>query len=281
MLKMNKITCMKIAGYASQGKNQKIIDLLCLLDLTDKRGTWGYFAKKFLPFLKDTNTKAPFSMFAKGNSKLPFYAFSNLPIVNCPGKGECAKWCYSLKAWRYPAAFFRQVQNTILVNERSSQLSEAFKSIPNNSDVRLYVDGDINSLSTMIFWFDLMNKRKDLKVYGYSKSWKLFVDYYEMGGKFPNNYSLNLSSGSRYENNKDIVDVMNNLPITRGHFIAVNAGKKPSLKKVRESALAQGIKNVFVCPGKCSSCLNIRGKNIHACGSKSIMNNVNVVIGVH
>jgi hypothetical protein len=173
------------------------------------------------------------------------------------------------------------VQNTLLVKNRSAQIVEAWNKLPENADVRLYVDGDMDSLNTMIFWFNLMNKRQDLKVYGYSKSWALFVKYNAMGGKFPKNYALNLSSGSKYENRQDIVEVMNSLPITRGHFIAVNAGKKPSLKKVRESALAQGIKNVFVCPGKCSSCLNIRGKNIHACGSKSIMNNVNVVIGVH
>jgi hypothetical protein len=273
---------MKIARLASQGNTEKIVEILETLDLTDKRGTWGYFANKFIPWLKDTSSKPHFTIFAKGNSKLPFYAFSNLPIVNCPGAGSCAKWCYSLKAWRYPSAFFRQIQNTILVKNRSSHLTEAFNSIPNNSDVRLYVDGDFDSTNTMIFWFNLMNKRTDLKVYGYSKSWKLFVDYYENGGKFPNNYTLNLSSGSKYENRQDIVEVMNSLPITRGKFIAVDAGKKPSLKKVRESALAKGIKNVFVCPGKCGECLKTKkSKNTHACGALDLFKNVNIVIGVH
>jgi hypothetical protein len=273
---------MKIAGYAAKGKTEKIIEVLSQLDLTDKRGTWGYFANKFIPFLKDTTSTAPFTIFAKGNSKLPFYSFSNLPIVNCPGRGECEKWCYSLKAWRYPAAFFRQVQNTILVRERSQTIVESWNKIPNNVDVRLYVDGDFDSLTTMVFWFNLMNKRNDLKVYGYSKSWKLFVTYYEMGAKFPNNYSLNLSSGSRYENNKDIVDVMNILPITRGNFIAVNAGRKPTPKEVRSQAVLQGIKNIFVCPGKCGECVKTKkSKNTHACGALDLFKNVNVVIGVH
>jgi hypothetical protein len=81
---------MKIARYASQGKTDKIIAELQKLDLNDKRGTWGYFANKFVSWLEDMDSKAPFTIMIKGNSKLPFYAFSNLPIVNCPGAGECA-----------------------------------------------------------------------------------------------------------------------------------------------------------------------------------------------
>src|SRR5262249_38268511 len=43
-------------------------------------------------------------VFSKGNAKLPFWAFSALPIVTCPGAGECARWCYSLTSWRTPGA---------------------------------------------------------------------------------------------------------------------------------------------------------------------------------
>lgn len=57
--------------------------------------------------------RTPFKVFKlKGNTKLPFATFSTLPIVTCPGAGECADWCYSFTAWRYPAAFARQLQNT-------------------------------------------------------------------------------------------------------------------------------------------------------------------------
>jgi hypothetical protein len=273
---------LKLAGAADRNDTAKLIKILSQFNLEDRPRTWGAEAKTLINWLKDTTQSTPYSIFVKGNSKLPFYAFSNLPLVNCPGKGSCAKWCYSLKAWRTPGGLFRQIQNTILVRERSKLLSDAFKAIPNNSDVRLYVDGDIDSLSTMIFWFDLLNKRQDLKVYGYSKSWKLFVQYYEMGGKFPTNYSLNLSSGSKYENRQDIVDVMNSLPITRGQFIAVNAGKKPTSKQVRIQAIKQGIKNVFVCPGKCGECLSTKkSKNTHACGALDLFKNVNIVIGTH
>ena len=54
-----------------------------------------------------------FKIFTKGNGKLPFYSFSSLPGVTCPGAGDCLKFCYSFRSWRYPAAFFRQIQNTI------------------------------------------------------------------------------------------------------------------------------------------------------------------------
>jgi hypothetical protein len=61
--------------------------------------------------------KPVFTVFAKdGNSKLPFLAFSSLPGENhCPGAGECLKFCYSFRAWRYPAAFCRQAQNSVLM----------------------------------------------------------------------------------------------------------------------------------------------------------------------
>lgn len=60
---------------------------------------------------------------AKGNGKLPFVAYSELPMATCPGAGDCAVyskrsskdsgWCYSFKAWRYPDAFARQFLNTL------------------------------------------------------------------------------------------------------------------------------------------------------------------------
>lgn len=57
---------------------------------------------------------------AKGNGKLPFMSYSELPMATCPGAGDCAVysqqtagWCYSFKAWRYPDAFARQFLNTL------------------------------------------------------------------------------------------------------------------------------------------------------------------------
>lgn len=66
---------------------------------------------------------------AKGNKKLPFAAYSELPMATCLGAGACGVpfyprarehkkangggWCYSFKAWRYPNAFLRQALNTL------------------------------------------------------------------------------------------------------------------------------------------------------------------------
>jgi hypothetical protein len=56
----------------------------------------------------------------KGNKKLPFAAYSELPMATCQGAGKCAVYfgghrgyCYSFKAWRYPGAYARQFLNTL------------------------------------------------------------------------------------------------------------------------------------------------------------------------
>ena len=79
-----------------------------------KKGTNEYFLMRFYWWLKD-GEKLPFSVFTVGNMKLPFLNFSTLPAVTCSGAGSCLNWCYSFKAWRYPSAFFRQCQNTLLM----------------------------------------------------------------------------------------------------------------------------------------------------------------------
>ena len=275
---MNRKACLQIARWVDKGEYQKIVDFLVELPERNKRGTWGYYSNKLIPFLEDPDIPAPFSIFREGNSKLPFFSFSNLPLINCPGKGECAKWCYSLKAWRYPSAFFRQIQNTILVRRQSWQLMEAWENIPHGRDVRLYVDGDFESLETMEFWFDLLTERPDLKVYGYSKSWELFLEF-DKNHEIPENYVLNLSSGSKYKTGP-IRAAMMNLKNVRGEFVAVEAGKKPDAKTVRQAAKAFGMKKVFVCPGKCGSCLKVKGKNVHACGSQ-LLKDTTIVIGTH
>lgn len=304
---MDKKACMKIAATTARCDIERLKDILenYLLDydanqltfdldysalesvmgLTDEeRSTWQFYTVKFLEWLNDIdNAKVPFTIFAKGNSKLPFYSFSNLPIVNCPGAGECAKWCYSLKAWRYPAAFFRQVQNTLLVKLQHSALKAAWDKLPTDVDIRLYVDGDFDSMATLEYWFNRMNDRKDLRVYGYSKSWILFLNHEKSGGEFPTNYTLNLSSGSKYK--QDIRDEMEKLPIVRGNFTAfdipADIRAKYESMMVREVAKKNGVKRTFVCPGQCGKCMLVKGKNVHACGSKDLMKGVNVVIATH
>lgn len=79
---------------------------------------------------------------ADGNSKLPFIAYSELPMATCPGAGACGVqmkdaqtgavvgWCYSFKAWRYPDAFARQFLNSL-----ANYSDREFCILRNNGDV--------------------------------------------------------------------------------------------------------------------------------------------------
>ena len=242
---------------------------------TKSKKTWQHESKLMIKWLNG-HRDTPYVIFSKGNSKLPFYSFSTLPLVTCPGMGECASFCYSLKAWRCPQPFFRQLQNTVLIKEQSEKIVDSFLSLPYHTTVRLYVDGDFDSLETMDFWFSLMKQRPDLNVYGYSKSWELFLNYDK---EFPTNYVLNLSSGSKYD--EDTKSRVAELPIVRGEFVALEGISKKSswaeqAKQLREKAKKDlGYNKVFVCPGKCSSCTGAG----HACGIKHMT--VPVVIATH
>ena len=284
-------TCLRLASLASLGKLSELEASLCAMFPAGeyKRGSWGFHAQKMIAFLRDG--VPAFTIFTKGNSKLPFVSFSVLPLVSCPGAGDCKRWCYSLKAWRYPAAFFRQLQNLILLlSEKGREtLTLAFLAIQRDATVRLYVDGDIHNLECLAFWFGLCNARPDLSVYGYSKSWGIFLRW---TGAFPLNYTLNLSSGSVH--NALVRAQVAKLPIVRGEFIAVNAavdapkrdkktGEPSDLnawnayrRSVMEAAKAAGHAKVFVCPGLCGHCVN--GK--HACGNRAF-DGVTIAIGVH
>lgn len=239
------------------------------------KGSWGFYADRFRVWLdNDMRTKLPHTVFARGNSKLPFFAFSTLPFFTCPGMGNCEKWCYSVKAWRYPAAFFRQLQNTLLVWFQLETLAASFQALPYGVTVRLYVDGDIDSARTLAFWFRMLISRPDVKAYGYSKSWDLFLAH--RGKTFPANYILNISSGSRYDGDAAKRAAMLALPITRGAFEAVQ-----NAVDVRADFKANG-KRVFICPGKCGTCITktTADPTTHACGSRRFQN-VTVLIDIH
>ena len=189
----------------------------------------------------------------------------------------------------HPEAYFRQLQNTILVMRQSEHIVDAFHRLPVNGDLRLYVDGDIDSGNggTLEFWNRLLLTRPDLNAYGYSKSWQIFQEY--TGPQAPN-YKLNLSSGSIY--GEAMKQRMLQLQVTRGEFIAVSAmgtnqhrdmpEEKRSMPwqewvaQIKTQAKAQGHSKVFVCPGNCETCT----PNGHACGSERFQD-VTVAIGVH
>jgi len=290
---MKRKDCLKFVANVNKVNAIKSLLRLCVAaGDKDRRGTWAYFAAKFLDWLENgMQGKTPFSVFVKGNGKLPFYAFSSLAYADCPGKGACARYCYSLKAWRYPAAFFRQVQNSLLMRYSWQTIASEWAKLPKNRTVRLFVDGDFYDVETVKRFMLLIKARPDLTVYGYTKSWKEFIELNATGFEWPQNYIVNQSNGSKWEKT-GIGNAFKSLPIVRGRFDAVqvaqhfidskayqdkaNPGSDLYRKAVREK-LKAAHKKVFACPGKCGNCLP-NGR--HACGSKQFAG-VTIGIGIH
>tara|TARA_R100000808_G_scaffold24806_1_gene58446 strand:- start:355 stop:1194 length:840 start_codon:yes stop_codon:yes gene_type:complete len=240
-----------------------------------KKGSNEYFIIKFLSWLNKDTKKLPFNIFKIGNSKLPFLNFSTLPLVTCPGADECKIYCYSLKAWRYPAAFLSQVQNTLLLNNFNIIEEELKKLIYNKNtklgklekiDFRLYVDGDFNNITILKNWMELLKKHNKIKAYGYSKSLNLFLQLLDQKYKFPENYALNLSNGGTFDSLKPFLI---NQHFVRGNFTAVKASKNNIRSKFKNK--------VFICPGLCGSCTNLG----HACGNLDKFKNIEIVIPIH
>jgi len=241
-----------------------------------------------------TAENAPYELFAKnGNKKLNFYAWSTLPVITCPGAGACAQWCYSFKAWRYPSALCRQIFNTMLLKLRPDVIKQAFLAIPTGKTIRLYVDGDIDSQERLSFWMGLCMARPDIDIYGYSKSWKLFIDYAAEGGVFADNYVINLSSGSKYgaqfaEKLAHLV-TENGLPLVRGIFAAVKIDMTGITKgekryenplyhqRVRDAIQRDYGKKGYSCGGNC----NEGGCKIkQQCGNRKAQGLI-IAIGIH
>jgi hypothetical protein len=194
-----------------------------------------------------------------GNVKLPFAAYSEFPVVTCPGAGGvaakfgqlsgaalgaanasdgvdvrgCASFCYSLKALRNPTVCYRlycltlgmstdPVRHTGIVVERMLRLNKRKRV----KILRLFVDGDFRSAECIESWMNAVKRlgEKDITVYGYSKSWPEFLKIHERYGAawWPTNYVLNLSSGSRYFKDPAWITRMKAIPVSRGEFIAVD-----------------------------------------------------------
>lgn len=225
-----------------------------------------------------------FSIFALGgNSKLPFVSFSTLPGVTCPGAGDCITFCYSYRAWRYPAAFSRMAQNAYLLRFAPNVIADAFSLIaanrPNGFDFRLYVDGDFSGGGDVAFWMQLLHDTPNARAYGYSKSFAALLGY-NVIGTWPTNYQLNISGG--HNASTAMVDYVKALPITRGEFVAVSIGKK--VKSTDHGTVATNAAlraafpdtKIFPCPGTCGTCT---GKG-HACGMATLKG-IKIAIAMH
>jgi hypothetical protein len=277
---MKREQAKQITKAVSEKDYNKVISLIDIALASGEEGpSWIRDLTKIKEFIQDG--KPRFSIFAKdGNGKLPFLAFSSIPGEGfCGGAGECLNFCYSFRAWRYPAAFCRQVQNSILLQSKTGQASiltalDKFKT--DSIDFRLYVDGDFTGIEDIEFWFSALIARPWLKTYGYSKSWQSLLDY---SGEYPENYQLNLSSGSIYGD--DIKARVSQLPITRGEFIAVSVGHKVKSSdhgnRDHQKLLREVYgKKAFTCPGLCGDCT----KKGHACGSERFKG-LDIIIAVH
>jgi len=271
-----------IAIAAQNGTREEIITLiddLIEFKTQERKPAWIREMGKLRDFIAG-NASAPWPIFKlNGNGKLPFAAFSSLPGVTCPGAGDCIEWCYSFRAWRYPAAFCRMAQNAWLMRVNPDAIVEAFNAIPSHiKTMRLYVDGDFASVADVSFWMELIRARPSLDVYGYSKSFWELLAYHRDWPYWPKNYLLNLSGG--HAHSADIVEKMKALPITRGTFDAVSIGRKVKAKDHGTPATNKAIRakagKVFPCPGKCGSCTP-KG---HACGSERFRG-VPIAIAVH
>lgn len=272
----------KIAQSIQTGTNDEIIALIDeLIDFKTLEGkpAWIREMGKLRDFIAG-RVSAPWPIFKNdGNGKLPFAAFSSLPGVTCPGAGDCLDWCYSFKAWRYPAAFARMAQNAWLMIHNPGAIVEAFHAIPHDiQTMRLYVDGDFASAADVTFWMELIRTRPSLDVYGYSKSFRELLAYQRDWPYWPKNYLLNLSGGHSHA--IETIEQMKSLPITRGTFDAVSIGRKVKSSdhgtRDTNKAIRAKAGKVFPCPGKCGSCTP-KG---HACGSDRFRG-IPIVIAVH
>jgi len=257
--------------------------------------------------VKGKKQELPFGLkwgvLAKGNAKLSFVAYSELPMATCPGAGACRVdleaydenpkgsrgWCYSFGAFRQPAAVGRMFLNTLanycdreaaIVSATydfklvggdehdlaiyKARVNAAVKGLKHRSwmdyvknlalnmtakkratgarvFMRLFVDGDINTEDNILAWMDATRRigpagadiasgHGHIDVYGYTKCWQQFVNVDRIIGEYggwPVNYVVNLSSGSVYASGKyqTIRTAMENLPISRGYFEAVDLKK--------------------------------------------------------
>lgn len=242
------------------------------------RGTFkpgSYTSEELVVSLWEDVVKS--ALATEGNAKLPFAAYSEMPVVTCPGAGGvaygvltadqlgaaktstrvrvdtqdgCAAWCYSYKAFNKPTKLSRLWTMTLgsavspeyhamLVAQQMLELYRKKRrgKAPPTKILRLFVDGDFRDQRRVRAWMDACKYLYDqsngnIVVYGYSKSWDQFLSLARKGYQWPQNYVLNISSGSRHGPQKEAA--MMRLPISRGRFVAV-----PVLERLVLRALGQ------------------------------------------
>lgn len=252
--KLTRRAALLIAGAIVKGDFPAALALVeqALADNSDRnRGGYGYYLDHIAAMLRGDSAalRAAFingAVQIKGNMKLPFAAYSEFPLVTCPGAGGvhfesagfkagtlgvahadtpnksgCASWCYSMSGLRNPSVVYRFLVTTLAATIEPEWCAETVLAICEQEGVpilRLFVDGDFRSDRHLAAWMIAIRNHPKVAVYGYTKSWEILARY---RGEWPTNYRVNISSGSRHEGTALHRQVMS-LPIVRGRFIAVD-----------------------------------------------------------
>lgn len=227
-------------------------------------GSCPYFLDKLLSFLD--NPAAMWKAFdksavqMKGNVKLPFAAYSEFPVVTCPGAGGlqerfqlpklslgaartskvegCVQWCYSLSALGKPSAMYRFMLTTMASSVDPYRAAETALSIASRKGapiLRLFVDGDFRSMVHLDAWMEAIRNHPEVAVYGYTKSWGLLEAYDK---PWPKNYRVNISGGSRFAKDEAMKDRMLALPVVRGQFLAVDPWEQAWVKTMVQKGMS-------------------------------------------
>jgi len=175
---------------------------------------------------------SPFHLLTE-NAKVGAPAWSVLPVVTCGGAGTCKSYCYSLKAWRNPAAVGRQIQNTIIARLATtcSRYRVAFMQIMEDEikkwgrkrharkHIRLHVDGDMWTVEYLKMWAEIVASCPDSMVYTYTKAFEVWSEYDRLYGSItlPENLRVRLSTDHRY-GNADVVRLVEHMHTTVGYF---------------------------------------------------------------
>ena len=142
---------------------------------------------------------------AHGNHKLSskIIIFTLPSGITCPGKGECAKWCYSRKAEKlYPQclkARLRNLEATKQPDFEQKMISALQYELKQGRHIlRLQEDGDLYNQRYLDIWKRIARQLPELTIFAYTKSFHL-----DLWASLPKNFIIIQSFGSRWDDKID------------------------------------------------------------------------------
>jgi len=140
-----------------------------------------------------------------GNHKLSskIIIFTLPSGITCPGKGECAKWCYSKKAEKlYPACLNARLRNLKATKQPDfeQQMISAlqYEMKLGRYILRLHEDGDLYCQSYLDTWKRIAKQLPKLTVFAFTKSFHL-----DLWTNLPKNFIIIQSFGSHWDGKID------------------------------------------------------------------------------